>query len=51
MKLLHFLLGDRITNAVVDEWKKGDKIVAGYVVVACFSVGVGGIISILKVFL
>lgn len=46
--LTEFLLGERVTNAIIEEWRHGDKTVAVYVVVACYGLGVSGVLKILQ---
>jgi hypothetical protein len=48
MRLLRFLLGERISNAIVEEWKIGDKIVALYVGWACVSTAISVLIRLVK---
>ena len=44
MALMKFSLGDRIANAIIDEWNYGDKVVAFYVVWSCISVAVAALV-------
>jgi len=45
--ILKFLLGDRIHKALMDEWHRGDKMIAGFVLFCVISTPLTGLLYLL----